>query len=740
MLASALRTLSTILEVRPSPSLLSRSPSLVASLSSILTSPSTSVNILNLTCDLIPQLGSTKLATAQLAPLTQPLIRRIVNLARNAHLSLVAFPLESALFAFSHILTADQALFLLNSDKDPEIAQITATTLPISPAQFINSLLQLTRNPFAGVNVAAIAAITKLQYYATDPDQKRNLSQPLLPALVPFILDQKPASTYNNTQALANSANNTAAKVPPNPRVFRTLAILCRDDEAISTLALEAGVPQRLAAIVKTADTVNWTNSELIAECLLGLAAMSLHDGAFRETVISTGVLSQILQFMLAKPENPVSVAAFGLRKIKIASCHVIRALARSIALLRTSLTTVDIVDGIYELLKADPNDVVKAYERLYGPDFADKDQALEDELGIKSAVMAAVCNLIPEFSALRQTMVERGFLELIVEGAHSTYPPLLLNSLWALKHAIYALPTEHKAEVMKGLPPQYIMELCRGKEPQIQEQALSFLRNFIYGRDVELVDALLDAIGPREFFDMLEEKIVENTDAEYLSAPRGAQQDDDDAPAKGNAVLEEEQAPVANPFAPAAAGAKGKGVAAPRQALTTYRWGSATSQAAVATAKLDQRSLILLSAVYILVHLALLSDTHKDQLLQHPRLVARLLPLLQHRAAEVKVACCWVVINLTYCEDRVSVPIVIAPGGAAVPASATTTAAVPATTGSTIASGESFELHEVRVRTRAKQLVALGFYDRIRETTCDPTFDVAQRAKSAMSQLIKYS
>lgn len=678
-----------------------------------------------------------------LAPLTLPLIQRIEALAKKSHLTVVAFFLESALFAFSHILTADQALFLLNADKSPETSQRALKILGyFTPTQFIASLLRLTRNPSAGVNVAAIAALTKLQYYATDPAQKRSLSQPLLPALIPYILDQGNATLSTNT---SSDIGLIPSSSPPNTRVFRTFAILCRDDKAISILALEAGVIKRLADIIKTADTVNWTNSELISECLLGLAAMSLHDHIFRQQVILTGVLIPMLQFMLAKPENPISAAAFGLRKIKIASCHLIRALARSISLLRTSLTTIDIVDGIYGLLKADPHEVVRAYERLYGPDFEDKEQALNDELGIKSAVMAAVCNLIPEFSALREPMVERGFLELILEGAHNSYPPLRLNSLWALKHVIYALPLERKAEVMNGLSAEYIMDLCRDKEPQIQEQALCFLRNFIYSKNLDMLVTLFDSIGIENFLNMIEDKIVENTDPEYLDQTPGSvntsaqdEEDDNDNDDKTNQAIYE-VALETNPFDLPPPSNPGSLPPLPRQSPELFRWGSSTSQAAMLATKLDQRSLILIAAEYVLVHLAAISDTYKDTILGHPRLMNRLLPLLRHRAAEVKVACCWILINLTYCEEYVAVPIQIPPG-----ASAETVAAVTApSTEENLAAAAQREAalqHERSVRQRVKQLAKLGFQDRIKTTMNDGTLDVAQRAKYALSLMEKYS
>lgn len=763
MLSPCLRTISTILEVRPSPSILTRFPQIVTALSQILVSPQTPVGILDQCGELIPQLASTRTNSEILSPLTYPLIIRIYALSKSPNLTLIALPLESTLFAFSHILTADQAQFLLTPSFEAQDGVLgddsglskklklkqgqhainkSIPKLPLRSEDFIDTLLHLIRNPHSDVNVAAIAALTKIQYYSTNPEQKKRLSQPLLPALVPYI-DKDKSDT----------------------RVFRTLAILCRDDERISTLALEAGIVQKLAGIIKTADTEKWSNSELIAECLLGLAAISLHENKLRDDVISTGVLTYILKFMLAKVDNPVSVAAFGLRKIKVASCHVIRALARSISLLRTTLTTVDIVEGIYEVLKADPKEVLDAYDRLYGPDYSDREQALEDELGIKSAVMAAVCNLIPEFSSLRSTMIDRGFLPLIVEGAYSTYPPLKLNSLWALKHAIFGLPETEKEEVVRQLTPQYLMELCNDPEPQIQEQALSFIRNFVYARNVGLADVLFSQIGMEEFLDMLEQKLVENTDPIYL--------DSEDDKGKHNDFSFDSMTSAGNTIAP---GSRRRSTFKGRR----QTWTSRASLTSALNVKLDQGSLIVISIIYILVHIATLSDDYRDLLMTKESLIKRLLPLLRHDVGEVKVACFWVVINLAYYVEPAITPITTVVNStrsenaedtsspsASGPHSSQEESKASASSSSNNAgslenilnpetddassqapehpTGNVAKLyghmsHEDRVKERVKKLVAWGFAERIRENAQDPMLDVAQRAKEALRQLMKYS
>lgn len=758
ILAPILRSLTSILSTRPTSFFLTRA--LAKSLSRFLLTPTTPAAVIDLCCVLIPLTNTSRVPSPCLTPLTHSLVLRIYSLA-HTDVALVAIPLESALFALAHVLEEDYARFMIDNTavppslpRQPRLPTNTAGFV-LLPPDLLPAIQKLVRSPCSGVSIAAIAALTKIQYYCTPSniegiDLKKQLSQPLLPALIPHIV-QSQKSLLDN-------------------RVFRTLAVLCRDDHDISKLAAEAGVISSLAAIVKNADTEEWSDSELVAECLLALAALSLHDNKLRDDVIATGILAPIVQMLLAKPQNPISVAAFGLRKIKVAACHVIRALARSISLLRTTLTTVDIVDGIYELLQADPYQVISAYEQLYGPDFADKEQTLEDELSIKSAVMAAVCNLIPEFSCLRSTMIQRGFLTLIVQGAYSSYPPLKLNSLWALKHAIFGLSEPHKLMVVRQLTPKYIMALCNDPEPQIQEQALCFLRNFVYAKNIGLADELFAEIGMDTFLDTLEEKLIQNCGVESGQGGQGGGQGD---------------------------GGREKTEKTEKTDKTEKTENKPPSADSILDIKLDQKSLITISIIYILVHIATLSDDYRDLLMTRETFLKALLPLLKHPVCEVKVACFWVVINLAYHVDpavgtavgtavgsggvdSVGLTATISPGSdssmavrsAPIPRSSDTgesendmeieeTSKVEQSEDNTSPQGpDQLASHsnshpkptlyitqryqnmtiEERVKNRVAKLVEWGFVDGIKENVHDPVLDVAQRAKEALRQLIKYS
>lgn len=571
MLASSLRTLIKILHIRAHPNILSSYPQVVQSLDFLLGSLTTPSNIVDLVCELIPLLAPTKLSL--ITSLTEPLKVKIstymqqVAGERNVPSyppSAAKLPLKSALFALAHILEKPQALQLLSTS--PTRTSATGR-LNVNAQDFISSLLALTRYHDKGVRVAVVAVLVKLQSFSTNEAQVKRLNQPLLPTLVP-LLDQK----------------------EKDPRVYRTLAIVCRDDPEVVKMAAEANVIKKVSAIIKTADTVEWTNSELISSCLLVLVAISMRDEPYRIAVMDTGVMTSVVQFMSSKVDNPISIAAYGLRKIKLAACHLLRILAHSVTLLRTGLATSEIADGVHALLTVDPESNVKAYEEMYGPNSLtpqDHEQLLEDELEVKSAVMAAVCNLIPEFSSLQEIMVEKGFLELMMEGSKSPYPPLRLNSVWALKHAITGLKDDVRAKLLGQLTPTYLLQLCNDPEPQVQEQAMGIIRNIACSSDLASILVMLEGIGIDNFLGLLEEKVTTSLQ---------------------NALYAPEQL---------------------------------------------HHNQIILHIGYTISNIAAQTDTLRDMFLQREDVLCKLLPLFKHEITDVRNVCAWVVINLTWQDEQ---------------------------------------------------------------------------------------
>lgn len=101
----------------------------------------------------------------------------------------------------------------------------------------------------------------------------------------------------------------------------------------------------------------------------------------------------------------------------------------------------------------------------------------------------------------------------------------------------------------------------------------------------------------------------------------------------------------------------------------------------------------ILVSATFVVIHLAAGLPRHRRVLVEHPDLLRFLTGYFNHNHREVRTNCVWVVINLTYEDD-----------------------------------------HSDRdgCRTRAARLRAVGVMDRLSSLVDDPDIDVRERTKTA--------
>ena len=176
-----------------------------------------------------------------------------------------------------------------------------------------------------------------------------------------------------------------------------------------------------------------------------------------------------------------------------------------------------------------------------------------------------------------------------------------------------------------------------RREDDEIQEQALDFVRNFVNGEDsAAMTDHLDFAIGLQRVFDLILAKL---------------------------------EAPAAQTTRSGAAGAGGS----PRPKS------------------------ILLCCLHILNHISAASSRHRQLLIAQKALLRALVPHYSHTEPGIRVACVWVVINLTWIE------------------------------------GQSDRADAVR---RAQELRAMGIEDKVRVLTADPELDVRERTKTALLQI----
>ena len=107
----------------------------------------------------------------------------------------------------------------------------------------------------------------------------------------------------------------------------------------------------------------------------------------------------------------------------------------------------------------------------------------------------------------------------------------------------------------------------------------------------------------------------------------------------------------------------------------------------------------LLLTTIFILVHIAAGTPRHRSILIGEHALLRSLLPFFSHSDRRLRVACVWFVSNLTWVDNASDAPA---------------------------------------ARIRALELRALGFEERLRVAASDSDLDVRERAKTALDQCAK--
>ena len=105
----------------------------------------------------------------------------------------------------------------------------------------------------------------------------------------------------------------------------------------------------------------------------------------------------------------------------------------------------------------------------------------------------------------------------------------------------------------------------------------------------------------------------------------------------------------------------------------------------------------IVKAVCYIIVHIAASSPKHRQLLMSQHELLTLLVPLFSHVNKEIRAACAWLVINLTWVDDQ---------------------------------------LDRGSCKVRAHELRRLGIYAKLEEMESDPELDVRERTKTALHQM----
>ncbi|KAK9247275.1 armadillo-type protein [Lipomyces tetrasporus] len=688
LLLASLRTLTTLLTLRPTPSLVNQFPGLATSMSELISHYSTAcfenyarqdVQSLTKLCTLVPLISPSHSSAQSLSSeLTSPLIELVYGSFKNSQTSGVVFDSKlqsTAILALAHVLT-------------PTAARQIAAAGP----KFTNPLLALLRAPDTTTRLSAASLLTEL-YTSGKPELTSSSGVTRAPQITTLAMTLVPTLMKLLDDAIAAGDHGRNC----DPRILHTLAIVCREGGDVTDRCVEAGLIKKIVSIVVQVAPNNHFASgrilerdgKLLSGSLLCLSALGLYNEDYRKAIIEAGALGAVVAVM-----NTANTPA--VREVKIAACHVLRTLSRSVRLLRTTMVESGVVCGIVDLLGDVPSEEerpllenvdtvasepepmddepVQTTVTEVPAEEDDEDEGDEEEdLEVRTAAMAAVCNLVLDFSPLRKSILDKGILPLVVSGARSRYTPLRLNSTWALKHMVFGDDMDTKDSVMSHVGFPLIMKLCEDKEIQVQEQALDFLRN-LTARSEKYIDMLFDNVGVDEVFKLVDRKLS------LRVVP---------------AVDDSEQ-----------------------ELLSTQPYYTK----------------VIIAAAYVIVHIAAGDDRHREAVIRNETVLRKIVQLMRHENYEVRLACVWTIINLTWVEEPSR-----APGeAAAAQLAGQISAGGPSSDQSQLEQSisSSAEIYFSDCRRRAMTLVRFGAREQLEYLKQDPVLDVREKTKTAIYQI----
>eukprot|EP01018_Ginkgo_biloba_P032742 Gb_32695 [translate_table: standard] len=153
---------------------------------------------------------------------------------------------------------------------------------------------------------------------------------------------------------------------------------------------------------------------------------------------------------------------------VRVAACACIKSISRGFKLplisnqilfqnLRNGLTNENIVSPLFTLLD-DQSSVVQV------------------------AALSAISNIVLDFTPHKAVFFKCGGVSQLIQLARAMDPMLRLNAVWALRNLIYLADMSVKEKVMMELTVSTLTSLIHDPEEVVQEQALAFVRNLVYG------------------------------------------------------------------------------------------------------------------------------------------------------------------------------------------------------------------------------------------------------------------
>ncbi|KAI1376188.1 ARM repeat-containing protein [Hypoxylon crocopeplum] len=348
--------------------------------------------------------------------------------------------------------TPSEETYASNNDVEGEDAE--------SP--LIPWLLTLIRSRGGSEMLTAVSVLTSLFKagfsYKTREADLSLLAVPVLLRMLGEVEAKMKDIDYNDCSRETTSMLNILEEAPA------TLADLITDSEPLQKAAFENNAVKMMCKLLKDsydtppplAKSRYWSlhsknldsERELPLECRLGeegyhryfvhrikvrentlraIGALATFKDDYRKAVVEQGGIHYVVESLTLAHNNPIPVV--------LAACYTVRMLSRSVNILRTSLVDNGVAKPLFRLLRYPVVDM-------------------------QVAASASVCNLVMDFSPMRESLVEAGITKALCEHAHSHNASLRLNALWALKHLVYSASVDLKKKCVEELESGWLVRL----------------------------------------------------------------------------------------------------------------------------------------------------------------------------------------------------------------------------------------------------------------------------------------
>ncbi|KAF8163814.1 armadillo-type protein [Crassisporium funariophilum] len=253
---------------------------------------------------------------------------------------------------------------------------------------------------------------------------------------------------------------------------------LVTDDATLCQLAFDRGCLEFVAALIKSINppepvSPEWEEDEPDSISCLREASLTLLASL---SLFSDDIRRRITDHHLLLPSISRALRAKRHVGTRYAACQTVRALSRAVSVLRTN-----IVDSGLGM------DVLNV---VLGRD-------LGEDRRVLGAALAAVCNILTDFSPLRPIFLEEKLMPRLVEILkESDDPSLRLSALWAVKNLVRKTSTETKRDVMSHLGWGQLVDLLGDSDEDVREQAFNVVRNL--AETEEGIAMVFREVGPQ--------------------------------------------------------------------------------------------------------------------------------------------------------------------------------------------------------------------------------------------------